>query len=147
MGMSTAATQLLFFTASVALAASVAGYLAVVVQDVARSGEDRGRHLADELRTDVQIINDPAEIPAAPVRFYLKNTGSQTLDPNATTLLVDGVVRAAATFNLLDAATAGVWRTGETVEAADATLTLAAGDHAVVAIVQHGVRDSLKVRV
>lgn len=141
------ATTMLLFTASVAVAAGLAGVLGVVVQDVAHSGEQRGRDLAGQLRTAVRIINDPTDVPQGPVRFYIKNTGSEALAPNLTTLLVDGVARTAATFAVLNASQAGWWRPGEVVEATDTTLTLAAGDHAVAVIVDRGVRDSLKVRV
>lgn len=138
---------MLLFTASMAVAGAVVGLLAVVVQDVAHAGELRGRELAEKLRTDAQIINDPANVPLSPVRFYVKNTGSQQLDPNGTTLIVDGVVRTSATFTVLNASDAGWWWPGEVLEARDGTLSLAAGDHMVVVVVGRGVRDELRVRV
>lgn len=137
---------MLLYTASVAVAAGLAGVLGVAVQELAQSSEQRASDLAGQLRTAVRIINDPAEVPSSPVRFYVKNTGSETLDPNQTTLLVDGVARTSATFTVLNPTQAGWWRAGDVLEAADATLTLGAGDHAVAVIVAGGVRDSLKVR-
>lgn len=145
MGFGEVAVTLMLFTGSIVIAAGVVGMLGVVVQDIASSGETRGKAVAERLRTDVEVINDPAQLPS-PLKFYVKNTGSSILDPNVTTLIVDGVARTAATFTVQDPAQAGWWRPGEVMEAADATLSLAAGDHTVTVVVGGGVRDSLRVR-
>lgn len=147
MGFSEVTSSLLMFVTAMAVTAGAIGYLALAVQDLAGAGAEVGRELATELRTAVQVINDPAAMPLAPVRVYVKNTGTEALDPNQTTLLVDGQVRSAATVSILNASDAGRWRPGEVVQVSDATLALLPGDHSLTVIVERGVRDSLKVRV
>jgi len=147
MGFSESAGTLILFTASVAVAAGVVGLLSVTVQQLVESGEQRGQELADRLRTDVQVINDPAELPTSPVVVYAKNTGLERLEPNGTSLLVDGQVRATATRSVVNASAPGWWSPGEVLEFTDADLTLAAGDHTVTVVAGNGVRDSLRVRV
>lgn len=147
MGFGQVATTLLMFTASVALAAVVVGFVSTMVQDMIRSGQLRGREVAAQLRTDVQIINDPAAMPTAPTRVYIKNTGSESLAANVTTLVVDGLVRSNATATVLNGTSGDMWRPGEVLEIRDTTLTLAAGDHTLLVTTQRGVQDSLRVRV
>ncbi len=76
------ASELIMFIVAVIVAGSVAGALAYVTTDIAHGINDRGALLADQLRTDFAIINDPSNIPhsnlsAQPVNytFYIKNIG------------------------------------------------------------------------
>lgn len=141
------ATTLILFTGAMALAAVTTGYLSVAAQDVAQAGESVGHSLAEELRTGVRIVNDPATIPTSPVRFYLKNTGTESLRPNETRVLVDGVPRTNATYSVLNASASDLWRTGEMLEVRDTTLTLSVGDHTVTAVVGRGVSHTIRIRI
>lgn len=138
---------MLLFTASIGLAAVVIGFISTGVQDMVRSGQLRGQDVAAQLRTDVQIINDPASMPTSPATVYVKNTGSETLVANLTTLIVNGTVRSSAVATVLNASSPGHWKPGEVLELRDASLTLGAGDHTLQVTTQRGVQDSLRVRV
>lgn len=140
-------SSLVVFTAGIAITAGALSFFALAVQELGRSTEEAGRDLAQELRTDVEVINDPAAMATSPVRVYVKNTGAETLNPNGTTLLVDGLLRTAATFTVINGMQGGAWRPGEVLEAKDTTLTLPSGDHTLLVVVDRGVRDALKVRV
>ncbi|BAD84235.1 archaeal flagella-related protein G [Thermococcus kodakarensis KOD1] len=78
------ASELIMFMVAVLVAGSVAGALAYVTTDIANGMNDRGAMLADQLRTDFAIINDPTNIPVAGTgpytyTFYIKNIGKTSI--------------------------------------------------------------------
>jgi len=95
------ASELILFIVAVLVAGSVAGALAYVTNDIAHGINDRGAMLADRLRTDFTIINDPNNIPhsnlsVTPVNytFYVKNIGKEPIafNPNAIQVFIDGTI-------------------------------------------------------
>lgn len=75
------ASELIMFIVAVIVAGSVAGGLAYVTTDIAKGMNDRGAMLADQLRTDFSIINDPNNIPSNgnSYTFYIKNIGKNPI--------------------------------------------------------------------
>lgn len=143
MGADTTSTQLIFFIAATVVATATASILAGVVVDLSGKASVRGKALGDEIQSEVQLINDPAAVPNNPVKFYLKNTGSTTLDYLNMTVLVDGVI-VTTTETLLNGETS--FRYGAVAEVTYAA-NLAAGDHAVQVVMENGVGDALKFRI
>jgi len=91
------ASELIMFIVAVIVAGSVAGGLAYVTTDIANSMNDRGAMLADQLRTDFSIINDPNNIPLngnGPYNytFYIKNIGKNPIPftADAVQVFIDG---------------------------------------------------------
>src|SRR3972149_5513376 len=89
-------TQLIFFIAAIVIAVGVIGVVTVNVQSISASYGMNSKTLADQLKTDITIINDPGAIPKTQVgtqyryHFYVKNTGKSTLDPTSVNLFING---------------------------------------------------------
>lgn len=87
-----AVTHLIFFIGAVIIAVGVIGVVTTNVQSITASYGMSSKTLADQLKTDITIINDPAMIPCDSVNcsFFVKNTGKNTLDPTAVNMFVNG---------------------------------------------------------
>lgn len=89
-----AATHMIFFIGAVVIATGVVSVLSVNVHSIAASYGMSSQTLADQLKTDITIINDPSKIPYDTVgqnySFFVKNTGKNTLNPAAVSMFVDG---------------------------------------------------------
>ena len=144
MGADTTSTQLIFFIAATVVATATAGIFTGVVTDLTDKASVRAKSFGDELQSEVEIINDPNAVVTSPATvFYVKNTGSKTLDWESMTVLVDGVV-VSTTKELLGGETS--FRQGAVVEVTYAA-TLAAGDHRVAVNMENGVSDELRFRI
>ncbi len=92
------ASELIMFIVAVIIAGSVAGALAYVTTDIAHGMNDRGgATLANQLRTDFAIINDPNNIPVSGTgpynyTFYIKNIGKEPIPftANAVQVFING---------------------------------------------------------
>ncbi|NJE01620.1 flagellar protein G [Thermococcus sp. JdF3] len=103
------ASELILFIVAVIVAGSVAGGLAYVTTDIAHGMNDRGAMLADQLRTDFAIINDPNNIPVSGTgpytyTFYIKNIGKEPIafTPDAVQVFIDGSLIPAANLTFTD---------------------------------------------
>ena len=72
-------SSLILFIASLVVAAGVAGTLTTGVQRVSSSIDEGSLDTAQQIRTDVEIVNDPSrEYDASTdVTVYVRNTGTQ----------------------------------------------------------------------
>jgi archaellum component FlaG (FlaF/FlaG flagellin family) len=143
MGAETTSTQLIFFIAATVVATAAAGILSGVVIDLSGKASMRGRAFGDELSSEIHIINDPNVVANDPVLFYVKNTGSRTLDYGNMTVLVDGTI-VTTTKALLNGET--TFRYGAVAQASYAA-DLADGDHYVRVIMENAVSDELRFRI
>ncbi|KUH33713.1 flagellar protein G [Thermococcus celericrescens] len=151
------ASELILFIVAVIVAGSVAGGLAYVTTDIAHGMNDRGAMLADQLRTDFAIINDPNNIPvsgAGPYNytFYMKNIGKEPIafTPDAVQVLIDGSLVPAANLTFTDV-------NGASISSLDAyevgvikvTLgtALTQGYHTLTVVIENGERRSFVFRV
>lgn len=89
---SEATPRLIFFISAVVIAMGVIGVVITNVQSIAASYGMKSKILADQLKTEITIINDPQIIPYINnnYSFYVKNTGKITLGTANVNLLVDG---------------------------------------------------------
>ncbi len=91
-----AATQLIFFIGAVVMATGVVMVVSTNVHSITASYGMNSKTLADQLQTDITIINDPAMIPCDGTgstnncSFYVKNTGKNNLNPAAVNMFVNG---------------------------------------------------------
>lgn len=85
-------THLIFFIGAVVIAVGVIGVVTTNVQSITASYGMSSKTLADQLKTDITIINDPAIIPYSlgSYSFFVKNTGKSTLDPTTVNMFIDG---------------------------------------------------------
>ena len=144
MGADTTSTHLIFFIAATVIATATAGILSGVITDVVGKAQVRGHAFGNEIASDVKIINDPAMVVVSPsTLFYVKNTGSTTLDYANATVLLDGQV-VSTTKALLDGETS--FRSGAIMQITYAG-TPAAGDHRVQVTMENGVSDEMRFRV
>ncbi len=85
-------TQMIFFIGAIVIAVGVISVVSHNVQSISASYGMSSQTLADQLKTDITIINDPAAIPCDSVNcsFFVKNTGKNTLDNSSVNLFLDG---------------------------------------------------------
>lgn len=144
MGADTTSTQLIFFIAATVVATAAAGILSTVVLDLSEKMEIRGEAFGQQLQSDIEIINDPRNVVTSPnTLFYIKNTGTRTLDYLNATVIVDGAI-VTTTNTLLGGET--TFREGAVAQLSYAG-SLAAGDHTVRIVMENGVADELDFRI
>lgn len=127
---------LILFIATVLVAGSVAGALTGGVNQLSSAVGDRSVDVSEEIRTDVEIISDPASSAvydngANTVELLVKNTGSNTLatDPDTIDVIVDGIYQTNVSTERIDGTE---WRSGDVVRLTVTNSTLPDGDHRVV---------------
>jgi len=142
---SVSSSHLILFIASLLIAASVAGTFTQGVQRLSSALGDRSLDVAQDVRTDVEIISDPASSDAiydetdgeGTLTILVKNTGSLDLpaDSDQIEVLVDGRYQVDVTVTVLDGET---WRVGNVVSL-EVSLdgTLESGDHRATVIVNN----------
>lgn len=144
MGADTTSTQLIFFIAATVIATAAAGILSGVVLDLSEKMETRGRAFSDQLESEIEIINDPRSVVTSPdTLFYIKNTGSKTLDLETVTVILDGTV-ITTTNTLLASETE--FRSGAVAQLLYDP-SVSSGDHSLRVIMGNGVADDLEFRV
>ena len=144
MGFSASSTQLIFFIGSVLIATMLVGVFFSSIYSISDSIRDKENELSSQLTTDVEIINDPDNIPNDPLIIYVKNTGSRTLDQNRTTVIINGTVQTTATITTIGSEE--YWKPGEVI-AIEMDMILDTGDHRVKVVMDNGVDDVLSFEV
>ena len=129
--------SMILFIASIVVAASVAGVLVDTVGSVSSALDDRGADLATDMRTDVEIINDPESgvyDGTENVTLYVKNTGIRTLppDPVIVDVIVDGQYRTDVHLTVVDG---NEWRPHRVARVNVTVNSLTPGDHRVKFVV------------
>ena len=89
-------SELVLFIASLLVAGMVAGGLYVITQDISDGILAKGQDVAENLRTNFEIINDPENIPVSGSAyvFYIRNIGKESIsfDPNSVVVMIDGSI-------------------------------------------------------
>lgn len=147
---SVSSSTLIIFIASLLVAASVAGTMTNGVQRLSDALGDRSVDVSQEIRSDVEIISDPASPDSIydsannNLTLLVKNTGSQELSTSTDTIdvIVNGEYKTSKTIEVIDGSQ---WRPGNIIRLNATNVDLASGDHRVV-IVVNGDREVLKFR-
>lgn len=142
-----AISHTIFFIAAIVISVSVVGVFAKVINDFTGSIEDKSNRLNDEIRTEIQIINDPTGVPFFNdnLTIYVKNTGRTTIINSSLVVLVDGERVNITEFSTPDGA---LWHTGITANISISTPKIdAERDHTLKVIVMHGASDHIVFRV
>lgn len=144
---SEASSSMILFIAALAAAAIAGGAMAGVIGEMTLEFRERGSGLTEAIGTDIAIVNDPKNVPYDDAEnnltIYVKNTGSEILNTEQLTVLVDGVDRE---FNATLVGDHDRWTKG-TVQDLTVVVDLASGDHRVRAVYTPNVGDTLDFRV
>ena len=135
----TSASQAIFFIASVIIASVVVVALYGTTGSLSGALVVRNSHLADQMKSDIEIINDPGASSQPAV--YVLNTGKTTLDnsSNSIAVLVNGVYQTVLTSDIENDDGDLQWEPSEVVN-----LTLGINDltgKSVKVVVANGVSD------
>ena len=128
---------MILFIASLVVAAGVAGALTTGVQRVSSSIDDGSLDTAQQVRTDVEIVNDPKATNGSsqPLTLYVRNTGSQgiLLRPSSFEIIFNGefVVNDDMTVTDANGGNLDVIRQGEVAQIEIASPTIDSGDNRV----------------
>lgn len=144
MGADTTSTHLIFFIAGTVIAVTAAVALSGIVVTLSGKMEVKGRSMGDQLVTDIQIANDPSNVPDNPVVIWVKNTGTTTLNGTYVTLIFDGQVR--TTTKLVEGQSPAAdltWRQGDVLKLTYSA-NVANSDHTVRVIAENGIWDDFK---
>ncbi|NJE10644.1 flagellar protein G [Thermococcus sp. MAR1] len=145
---SSVVSELVLFIVSLLVAGMVAGGLYVVTQDISGGILTKGQDVAESLRTNFEIINDPENIPVSGSSyvFYIRNIGkdSFTFDPNSVVVMIDGsmIPPANLTFD-----PSGVLVPYEVGKIYVPTAFISSGYHKITVVIETGKRKSLVFEV
>lgn len=139
---SVSTSHLILFIASMLIAASVAGTFTQGVQRLSSAVGDKSLDVAQDVRTDVEIISDSGSGAVynssgdENVTVLVKNTGSQDLpaDGDHIDVLVNGRYQTDVTVTVVDGS---AWRVGNVVELEVNQSLPADQDHRMTVIVNN----------
>ncbi|AFV24552.1 putative flagellar protein G [Methanolobus psychrophilus R15] len=148
----TAITHMIFFIVAIILAMGVITVLSADVQSIVSSSSVNSKLIAQQMRTDITIVNDPLmvpyDIPGNSYTFYAKNTGRTELTPEFITVLVDGIMVAPSNMELelLDGDV--VWRPGDVLvlRVIPSPSPLDPGDHRILVVADNGKSGSMSFK-
>lgn len=139
-------THLIFFIGAVVIAVGVIGVVTTNVQSITASYGMSSKTLADQLKTDITIINDPAMIPnsSCTYSFFVKNTGKSTLENSTVNMFVDGkYINLTKNTTIMEGGS--FWYPAYVVRL-NSTGCLQSGDHSVRVVAGNGVFDTMPFR-
>jgi len=146
------ASELIMFIVAIIVAGSVAGALAYVTSDIAHGINEHGELLADKLRTDFAIINDPRNIPVDTstdpdtYTFYIKNIGKEPIafTGDAVQVFIDGNLIPASqlSFESVEGGSITSLQPYE-VGVIKVKYNLSQGQHTITIVLENGIRRKL----
>jgi flagellar protein FlaG len=139
-------THLIFFIAAIFIAVGVIGVVTTNVQSITASYGLGSKSLADQLKTDITIINDPAAIPYSNPNysFFVKNTGKSILDPSSVNVFIDGnYINVTNKWTVMEGGTS--WYPTSVLRL-NSTTAISTGDHTVRVVAGNGVFDTMAFR-
>ena len=131
--------SLILFIASIVIAAGVAGVLIDTVTGISGALDDRGADVAENIRTDVEVISDAEsavyDSGSDTLTLYVKNTGRRSIPATSESVdvIVNAQYRTNVTVSTVDGGTE--WAPHGVVELRIGGLTLDSGDHRVRLVV------------
>ncbi|RJX51425.1 flagellar protein G [Halonotius pteroides] len=106
---SVSVSHLIIFIASLVVAAGVAGTLTTGVERVSNAVEDGSLDVSQQVRTDIDIVSDPAnptiDGTTGNLTVHVRNTGSQAIfiRPDAVDMVLNGQFVTNSDFTITDA--------------------------------------------
>ncbi|RNI08507.1 flagellin [Methanohalophilus halophilus] len=142
----TAITHMIFFIAAVIIAVSVVAVLNTNVQSLTSSANTNSNILADQLRTDITIVNDPEIVPHNnnTYSFYVKNTGKTNIPIDYVDVFIDGLLVSSDDLDLRLQEDDMVWRPSDLlILEISRSSPLSSGDHRILVAVENGKTDAI----
>lgn len=147
----TAASHMIFFIVSVVIASSLVGVLYARTHEISTGIEEKANSFALELRTDIEIINDPENVKwyddpmGGFLEFYVKNTGTTTINNETIVVIYDGNASAPSPDKIryIDS-TKNAWVPGSTIAIKISTEKPKEGGHRVKVIVDNNADDTME---
>jgi flagellar protein FlaG len=144
-------SHLIFFIGAIVIAVGVIGAVKTNVQSITVSSGTNSKTLADQLKTDITIINDPGNVLYIPnnYSFFVKNTGKNTLDPTTVNMFVDGMfINVTKNWTIMDSPGSTQWYATYVLRLNYTTTTqLSSGDHTVRVVTGNGVFDIMPFHI
>lgn len=106
---SVSVSHLIIFIASLVVAAGVAGTLTTGVERISNAVEDGSLDVSQQVRTDIDIVSDPAnptiDGTTGNLTIHVRNTGSQAIfiRPDAVDMVLNGQFVTNSDFTITDA--------------------------------------------
>jgi len=106
---SVSVSHLIIFIASLVVAAGVAGTLTTGVERVSNAVEDGSLDVSQQVRTDIDIVSDPAsptiDSATGNLTVHVRNTGSQAIfiRPDSVDMVLNGQFVTNSDFTITDA--------------------------------------------
>jgi flagellar protein FlaG len=150
MGAETSTTHLIFFIVAMVIAAGVAGVIYTNVNAISNASHVSSSTLAQQLRTDITIINDPDNIPLSGTvyTFYVLNTGKSTLTTEYISVLINGVYVPETVIqkSIINGGSTTTWRQEDILEM-EITYNIPNGDNNIKVITENGVYDTFEFTI
>lgn len=140
MGFSVTATHAIFFIASVAIAAGLAGVANDAADLIKSSVQQKSQQTSDKLLTGVRIVHVNAN--STGTYTYVINSGKTVLNQSAVSIFIDESYVSSATIGIVNRSTNinnNLWDPQEVIEIA--TSAVSSGRHTAKVVTQHGVSD------
>lgn len=116
MGFSISSTHLVFFLASMVVAATLAGVFIASTESISSGIRSREDALSERLKSDISIINDPSNVPNGEhLVIYVKNTGSSRMNPENMEVLINGTLQSDTDIEIVEGNNE-YWSPNEVVE-------------------------------
>jgi flagellar protein FlaG len=146
---SSVVSELVLFIVSLLVAGMVAGGLYVVTQDISGGIITKGQDVAESLRTNFEIINDPENIPVSGSSyvFYIRNTGKDpfSFDPNSVVVMIDGSIIPPANLTFDPSGVLAPYEVGKIY--VPTAFISSVGYHKITVVIETGKRKSLVFEV
>lgn len=143
---STPVSEIIFFIAALVISSMIAGVMITSIQETSIVFDQRSKSLAENIRDDITIINDPDNVANNPLIIYVKNTGDSSLaaDKKVFDVLLNGTYNTNFSVASLDG-------DNELLPSDVAKLTinttLPSGSHTIRVYVGGGEWDEMKFRI
>ncbi len=140
MGFSISSTHLVFFLASMLVASTLAGLFITSTNSISNGITEKENALTRKMKTDIEIINDPNNVPNDPLVIYVKNIGSTSLNKTDVDVLVNGTLANSPDISLIDG-NDNIWDPTEVIKI-EMDIALPSGDNWVKVVAANQAEDT-----
>lgn len=150
MGAETSSTHLIFFIVAMIIAAGVASVIYTNVNAISNASYTSSSTLAQQLRTDITIINDPDNVPRSgnEYTFYVLNTGKSTLTTEYVSVLINGVyITDDIDKSIINGGSTTTWRQEDILQIVINYPLMPNGDNYIKVITENGVYDTFEFTI
>ncbi len=150
MGAEKSSTHLIFFIVAMIIAAGVSSVIYTNVNAISNASYISSNTLAQQLRTDITIINDPDNVPRSgnEYTFYVLNTGKSTLTTEYVSVLINGVyITDDIDKSIINGGSTTTWRQEDILQIVINYPLMPNGDNYIKVITENGVYDTFEFTI